>query len=780
MKNNESTKILNLILGTIFTTNVIYAREVQLSGRIVFNDDSTAIASIELFDKQAKLKSTTLSNPESGHFVFESVKPGATYLLICSSMGYLTDTLRIEAVSEDMHMGEITMKPDIKSIREVTITANMVESFASKDQIYIPSQIKNYATSGYDAIRQLPQLAENIVLEKLITPDRKSIKILINGIESTEKDLKVIPAKEILRVEYFSNPPVRYANLGIGAVINVITSSSHISGADILISTKNAVTTASGTNTFDTRFYNNNNQFNIGYSIDYRSLNDNLINQDYDYRIDDKQYKNIYDGVAGLYKGEMHVTELGYLHHEEDNFTFSAKAKARFNPGNENYSQRTIVVVDNQPPVEGMLYKKLKSNYRSGSGDLYFTKQLKNNQEIVANLVGTYFSSYSKNDLQRRMNDMADDFDYRNTTENKSWSAIGELLYNKKMGAHELTAGFRFHSKELRQTYNETLNSDISQQVYYLYAGLNGSFAKLKYSLEMGAEKSRNKLTGDERVKTDFTSFNPSLSLLYPLSKVSVLKFTTRAYGSVPEVSMLTLSPVYLNYNYLSVGNPNLKPYYILQSELKYQLSGSHVFMNTGFNYNHSFNPFVASFVKENDQILKTWAYKDYRSFIGYTMSMRWTPCKWMALQTFFALGYTEIGNKDGSHFTDFTKLASFSLTLMYKKFRLLTQMQTVFSNLFGDYLEKTGAALISELSYTNKSLTLGIQYIKNPNPKELISKNPVMHLNEETIWEDYRNLVMIKASYRFYVGKKNTIRANQRITNSDDDSGLREDAKAK
>lgn len=780
MRNNESAKILNLILGTIFTTNVIYAREVQLSGRIVFNDDSTAIATIELIDKQTKFKNAILSNPDDGNFIFQSVKPGETYLLVCSSMGYFTDTLHIGSVSENKYVGEIRLKPDLKSLTEVTVTASMVETFASKDNITLPLSIKEHATSGYDAIRQLPQFSENIINEKLITPDRKSIKILINGIESTDKDLKVLSAKDIMRVEYFSNPPVRYANLGVGAVINVITGVNRISGSDILINTKNAVTTGSGSDVLDVKFYNNNNQFNAGYSLDYRNLDDNLINQDYEYRIGDSKYVNQYKGEDGLYRGEMHVAQLGYLHNVKNNFLFSAKLNAKFNPGNEKYTQRTFVQINDQPQVDGSMYKKLRSNLKSYSGDLYFSKQLKNNQEIVANLVGTYYSSYSKNHLQRIMADSSEDFDYLNNTDNKSWSVIGEALYNKKFGDHELTAGFRFYNKELRQTYNQISRSDIKQQIYYLYAGLSGSLSKLNYSVEIGAENSYNRLTGNEKVKTSFTSFNPSLSLSYNLTKKSSLKFINRLYGSIPEVSMLTSNPVYLNYKYLSVGNPDLKPYYILQGELKYQLNGSNIYLNTGINYNYSLNPFVASFASYDDLIYKTWAYKDYRSYAGYSLSMRWMPWKWVALQTYFALGYTEIRNLDGSKIDDFTQLASFSLSFMYKKFRFQTQMQTVFSNLYGDYLEKTGAALTGELSYTHKSLSLGVQYIKNPNPMRLISKSEVMNLKDETIWGNYRNLIMLKAVYRFSIGKKNTIRIDQRITNSDDDSGLREDAKAK
>lgn len=59
-----------------------------------------------------------------------------------------------------------------------------------------------------------------------------------------------------------------------------------------------------------------------------------------------------------------------------------------------------------------------------------------------------------------------------------------------------------------------------------------------------------------------------------------------------------------------------------------------------------------------------------------------------------------------------------------------------------------------------------------------LMYKN--LRSNNRSFSGDCRNLIMLKAVYRFSLGKKNTIRVNQCITNADEDSGLREDAKAK
>lgn len=757
-----------------------YAEGLELKGRILFDNDSCSIAQVQLVSIPSGSKETTLSNPANGSFIFKSLKAGEHYKLFCSSMGYLADTVSIPKLMQNTDIGDIKLISDVKALKEVIVTANMVEAFASKDKIIIPSSIKKYASSGYEAISQLPQFSENIINNTLMTLDRKSVKILLNGIESSERELLSILASDILRVEYFTNPPARYANLNFGAVLNVITVNNRISGSDYFINTKNSVVTGYGTNIASAKFYNKNNVFDISYFVDYRRLNKNRINQFFKYQICDTNYINNYWGENGLYKGEYHSAQMKYLNLQKDGSVFSSKFNYSFNPGKQKNIQKSYVSYDDQLFDEGLTYKNVKSGYNAYSTDIYYNKKLKNDQSLLLNLVGTYYDSYSDNSLRREMSNNTDNFYYNNNVRNISWSVIGELMYEKKIKDHMLVSGFRFYEKLLNQDNNEDLNSEVNQQLYYLYAGLNGHLSKIKYSFDIGGEANSNKMNGIENLRTTFFTIKPSLSASYNLTKQSFLRFTGKVHSIVPEASMLTLSPVYLNYRYMSIGNSSLKPYYLLQNVLQYQMNSTNLYLSTSVKYNYSFNPFMPAFAEYEDIIIKTMQYKSRSYFAGYDLSLRWSPWNWLAIQPYFSVAYTEVKNKDGSSFADFTKLASLTVSLMYKMFKLTMQGRSSYNNLDGDILEKRGAYFSGELSYVNKRFNAGIQYVHNPTPTTISSKSKIIDLHEKTIWGNFNNLIVLKASYSFSVGKKNNIKFNQRISNTDSDSGLREDAKAK
>ena len=63
----------------------------------------------------------------------------------------------------------------------------------------------------------------------------KSLKILVNGVEATDNDLKSIPVDKIKNVEYYTTPPARYAD--VGTLINIKTQpldAGYAAGFDVM------------------------------------------------------------------------------------------------------------------------------------------------------------------------------------------------------------------------------------------------------------------------------------------------------------------------------------------------------------------------------------------------------------------------------------------------------------------------------------------------------------------------------------------------------------------
>jgi hypothetical protein len=73
---------------------------------------------------------------------------------------------------------------------------------------------------------------------------------------------------------------------------------------------------------------------------------------------------------------------------------------------------------------------------------------------------------------------------------------------------------------------------------------------------------------------------------------------------------------------------------------------------------------------------------------------------------------------------------------------------------------------------YKFKSMSLGMEYIYNPNPSRIYADIHGFRYSEETKWNNFKDLVSLKFTY--YFSKGNSRRhAGKRISNSDKDSGL-------
>ena len=130
----------------------------------------------------------------------------------------------------------------VTTLDEVVVTAEMVNRFSDhKDYVLTRSEKQQFPTA-IQAIQTLPKILVSDLT--ISSSDGKGVKILINGVPSSSVDLASIPSDNISKIQYYSQPPIQYSNMGLGAVINVITKQQ--TGGSLMLNTLNAVTTGFG------------------------------------------------------------------------------------------------------------------------------------------------------------------------------------------------------------------------------------------------------------------------------------------------------------------------------------------------------------------------------------------------------------------------------------------------------------------------------------------------------------------------------------------------------
>ena len=383
-------------------------------------------ASVIIRSLQDTLNHKDCITDENGQFIIEKIESGK-YGIEISFIGY-TDYRQEFELDTSFDFGEIVLAENTMLLDEVIVTASMVKRFADKKEYKLTNIEKEQYSSALSALEHLPKI--QVVDQTVNSMDGKAVKILINGIPSTPTDLSVISSENISKLDYYTQPPIQYSNMGLGAVINVITKEKH-NGGSVGINTQNAITTGFGNNAVNFKYNWGNSQLGVTYSINYRNYNKRILDEDMSYAVGGTTYQKQKNGKKSPYAYEQQMAEISFNNSKSDNYIFSTKLS--FNSLNRRRSSaQDIISTVNDRVFEKIGQSSDKDKYISPVLDMYFSKTFNAKHELTMNLVGTYYKS-DYNYQYSELSDGVTDFETATDINLGKYSLIGEAIYNYNM-----------------------------------------------------------------------------------------------------------------------------------------------------------------------------------------------------------------------------------------------------------------------------------------------------------------------------------------------------------
>lgn len=508
-------------------------------------------ASVIIRSLQDTLNHKDCITDENGQFIIEKIESGK-YGIEISFIGY-TDYRQEFELDQSLDFGEIVLAENTMLLDEVIVTASMVKRFVDKKEYKLTNIEKEQYSSALSALEHLPKI--QVVDQTVNSMDGKAVKILINGIPSTPTDLSVISSENISKLDYYTQPPIQYSNMGLGAVINVITKEKH-NGGSVGINTQNAVTTGFGNNAVNFKYNWGNSQLGVTYSINYRNYNKRILDEDMSYAVGGTTYQKQKNGKKSPYAYEQQMAEISFNNSKSNNYIFSTKLS--FNSLNRRRSSaQDIISTVNDRVFEKIGQSSDKDKYISPVLDMYFSKTFNAKHELTMNLVGTYYKS-DYNYQYSELSDGVTDFETATDINLGKYSLIGEAIYNYNMKTAQLYVGSRYMYNNSTQKNLSSNNQTLTNEIYS-YIGVTGILGK-KFNYSVSAGVNGNIFTTIENKEYKFVYFRPQVKLGYFIDESSDLTFNYEVNTDNPAVSSLTYNPYYRDANYLFTGNPNLKP----------------------------------------------------------------------------------------------------------------------------------------------------------------------------------------------------------------------------
>lgn len=653
------------------------------------------------------------------------------------------------------------------TLDEVVVTADMVNRFSDhKDYILTRSEKQQFPTA-IQAIQTLPKIMVSDLT--VSSSDGKGVKILINGVPSSSVDLASIPSENISKIKYYSQPPIQYSNMGLGAVINVITKKQ--TGGSMMLNTLNAVTTGFGNDVASLKYNWGRSTLGVMYNINYRNYNDRRLDEYISYSLDSDQYTKSRTGRKSPYAYEQHMAELSYSNVKIDDYVFNAK----FSLGALNRrrsSMQDFVMNRLGNDIMGTAASNDKDKYLNPSLDLYFNKVF-GRHELNLNAVGTYYNSSYNYDYAESGID--DSFNTKTYIETDKYSLIGEGWYGYVINPKtKFILGVRYAYNTASQK-----NSDetTATNEFYTYAGLNGMLGKKwNYSLSLGLNGNHFKdMNGRSH---DYYYFRPQLNVAYFIDRSSELTLNYEVNTLNPTISQLTFNPYYKDIDYLYAGNPGLKPQNSHSISLSYFKGFRKFIINPEVSYIYGKSQIAPVFSVTDRVIKETIDNLKWMQYYKASLFMQWMPFSNNLLRLRL---YSEVMHTRNSYMgrewnhTGYTIAPS--VYLNYKKWSAEIFYQTETEMLSGQMLTTRPSMAKVEISYRpipTMTVGLGIRYPFYDSWKETkktFGTDIISTATAERI-KNNANMVYVNFIYNLPFGKPSKS-PKQKITNTDKDSGI-------
>lgn len=753
----------------------VFAQNLEIKGMVRNGRDKASLefANVVLQTADSVFITGTTTDGK-GRFMLDKVKAG-DYLLAVSSLGYETQYIALDGFNKSIDLKEILMEDAPVSLDGVTVSASNTSSRSDRKLIFPSDRQVKASTNGMDLLQQLmlPKITVNPMSNEIKVPGNGEVQLRINGVKVELDEIKALLPADIIRIEFHDNPGLRYRNAEV--VLDYIVRRPE-TGGNFSVDMSQGVNALWGEHRVLGKINHKKSEFGASYRIGPRDF--------YGMSRDNEEIFHLADGTV-LHRKEtgdpshasmfMHNVNLNYSVQDAEKYLFNATFRY-WNNHQPHWDYRGILSnLDNPADYVDMVDLNSSDN-QVPALDLYYQRNLKNDQTLVFNVVGTYNRTSSHRFYQEsRGEELLTDIN--NRVSGKKYSLIGEAIYEKKLANGSSLSGGVWHTQSFSD--NEYRNghdydTHMDQSASSIYGEFKGKVRKLDYMLGVELARLYYKQEGTDD-SDQFYTFNPRFTLQYALPGQSFIRLKGYVGNLSPSLGNLNAVEQVIDSLQLQRGNPRLESYmsYLLDLNYEYQKGIFYALVNGTYEYVP--NAIMDEKYQEGNKIIQTWNnQKNWQRVVGSAM-FRVGPIKDI-LQFSFTGGvnhYISNGNTYSHRYTNW--YCNMQASLTWKKFMLMYQMNTNWNRFWGETLEGGENIQMFMAKYNFKNLSLGIGAfnpfsdnwkVQSENWNQYASSKKTSYIKESS------RLFVVSVSYNFSFGR--TYKAGRkRLNNADNDSGV-------
>lgn len=768
---------LGLLVALASFAGILTAQNVKISGRVIDKSNTQPIeyANIALLTQDSTFVAG-INTDVNGCFSFNN--PVGNYLVSISYMGYQTSYTPVKNVTENKDMGDIGIEPSSVMLEGVTVTAQSVINKADRKLITPSAEQVKTSTSAFDLLKklQLTRIEVNPLTNAVSTTGNGEVQLRINGVKVTNADVQSLRPEDIIRIEFHDDPGVRYGNAA--AVIDYITRRS-MSGGNVNGDFMNNLSSGLGfaEDNLSAKYNNKKSEFSVNTYYSHRKINWIQANNE-SFVFPDKQINREEIGDPTVFKQNNLNSSLNYSLMDKDNYFFNATFRYNYSDLPNMYSDRNskIFTSDNEVPL--VISDHSTEQTKSPALDLYFQKNLKNDQLLIFNVVGTYIDAHNTRLYQEHREKTAVTDIYSDISGNK-YSLIAEGIYERKIGEGKLTGGIKHVQVYSQNKYKGTTVADIAmkQAESYAYGEYQLKKGKFSYMANLTATRFYYSQAGKSQEKY---TLQPSARITYNPNDNLYFRYRLNVWSSIPSLSNLNNVEQAIDSLQIRRGNPNLKSNQTYSQTFASGYNKGIFGVELFSRYSYASKPVMESILFEDGVFVRTYENQKSHEHLQAQISFKVKPLK-DYLTISFSPGINHYISKGQNYTHKYTnRFFRISVDGSYKNFTGMFNYYSPWDYFYGEGLENGERLHMAGIGYNKPkwSVMLGAfnpfggHYKRNnENRSEL---NPV---KSRISTESLTRMYTIKVTFNLDFGRKFS-GGDKRINNSDTDSGIMSGAK--
>ena len=411
---------------------------------------------------------------------------------------------------------------------EIVVTAPENHTIGNKTLFYPTKELKNATNNGVQLLAglKIPDLIINPATGSIESLGGGELSIRINGRPASQIDLTSISPKDITKVEYISNPGVRY---GEATGVLDITVKRRETGYGVSLNLLQSVNRGWGNYTAALKYTSGRSE----WTLDFQSnpmwrMSAFRDNSEHFLLSDGTEILRLENGIKAPNRMTSNRVSLQHSYAIGNKFLLNTQLRI-FHKNDRYISEGEITTVIGDEHITDYEHEELPIKSTQIDVDIYMHWKVNKSNKLYFNIIPTAMNGTNGRSYQ------TSEVELSTSISNRGYRLFGEGIWECRIGNGTLSSGIRSLGEWNEARYNHSADINEKSVMGSLFAEWKQNLDKIQYSIGIGGTSYIVK----EPLKHNYFNANPRVYVRYSPVSWGGISFTGNVNTVSPTVNQL-------------------------------------------------------------------------------------------------------------------------------------------------------------------------------------------------------------------------------------------------